>query len=75
LHRVVALRGFGLTLAEIGQVLDGELGDPRELVRRQLDQVDELEAATKSRQTATQALSTDELQKMNAHRATLIPTD
>ena len=52
LHRVVALRGFGLTLAEVGQVLDGELGDPRELVRRQLEQVDEqLATANRLRRT------------------------
>jgi DNA-binding transcriptional MerR regulator len=52
LHRVVALRGFGLTLAEIGQVLDGELGDPRKLVRRQLEQVDEqLATANRLRRT------------------------
>jgi DNA-binding transcriptional MerR regulator len=41
LHRIVALRGFGLSLAEIGQVLDGVLTDPRDLIRRQLDQVEE----------------------------------
>jgi DNA-binding transcriptional MerR regulator len=41
LHRIVALRGFGLSLAEIGQVLDGDLTDPRDLIRRQLDQVEE----------------------------------
>lgn len=41
LHRIVALRGFGLSLAEVGQVLDGELEDPRELVRRQLEQLEE----------------------------------
>jgi DNA-binding transcriptional MerR regulator len=42
LHRVVALRGFGFTLAEIGALLDGEAGpDPRDLVRRQLEQANE----------------------------------
>jgi DNA-binding transcriptional MerR regulator len=40
LHLVLALRGFGLSLGEIAGVLDGG-GDPRELVRRQLDQVAE----------------------------------
>ncbi|NJC72134.1 MerR family transcriptional regulator [Planosporangium thailandense] len=39
LHRVTALRGFGFTLAQIGQVLDDADLDVRELVRRQLDQV------------------------------------
>ncbi|MEV6412086.1 MerR family transcriptional regulator [Kribbella sp. NPDC051718] len=41
LHRILALRGFGLSLGEVGQVLDGELDDPRELVRRQLEQVEQ----------------------------------
>ncbi|GAA1569559.1 MerR family transcriptional regulator [Kribbella hippodromi] len=51
LHRVVALRGFGLTLAEIGQVLDGELADARGLVRTQLEVVEEqLAAAGRLRQ-------------------------
>ncbi|MFG1624525.1 MerR family transcriptional regulator [Kribbella sp. NPDC049227] len=45
LHRVVALRGFGLTLAEVGQILDGELTDPRELIRKQLEVVEEQLAA------------------------------
>ncbi|KAA0018512.1 MerR family transcriptional regulator [Antrihabitans cavernicola] len=38
LHRVVALRGFGLSLAEIAATLSGSGPDPRELVRRQLEQ-------------------------------------
>ena len=51
MHRVLVLRGFGLSLAEVGQVLAGE-GDPRELVRRQLEQVDEqLATANRLRQT------------------------
>lgn len=41
LHRIVALRGFGLSLAQVKQVLDGVLADPRGLIRRQLDQVEE----------------------------------
>jgi DNA-binding transcriptional MerR regulator len=45
LHRIVSLRGFGLSLAEIGQVLDGELTDPRGLIRTQLDLVEEQIAA------------------------------
>ncbi|GAB3815368.1 MerR family DNA-binding protein [Kribbella italica] len=46
-HRIVALRGFGLNLAEIGLLLDGEVPDPRGLIRRQLDQVEtQLAAAT-----------------------------
>ncbi|HZX07212.1 MerR family transcriptional regulator [Kribbella sp.] len=50
LHRIVALRGFGLSLAEIGQVLDGELTDPRALIRAQLEVVEEqLVAATQVR--------------------------
>jgi DNA-binding transcriptional MerR regulator len=39
LHRVVALRGFGFGLAEIGALLDEPGLDAGELVRRQLDQV------------------------------------
>ncbi|HWD83482.1 MAG TPA: MerR family transcriptional regulator [Kribbella sp.] len=50
LHRIVALRGFGLSLAEVGQVLDGELTDPRALIRTQLELVEEqLAAATQVR--------------------------
>lgn len=45
LHRIVALRGFGLSLTEIGQVLDGELTDPRALIRTQLAVVEEQLAA------------------------------
>lgn len=41
LHRILALRGFGLSLAEIGQVLDGIDTNPRELIQRQLDQANE----------------------------------
>ncbi len=41
LHRVLALRGFGLSLAEIGCVLDGTGTDLRELLQRQLAQVEE----------------------------------
>jgi len=48
LHRVLALRGFGLSLAEVGQVLDGAVSDVRELIRRQLELVEEqIAAATK----------------------------
>jgi MerR family transcriptional regulator, thiopeptide resistance regulator len=41
LHQIRALRGFGLSLAEIAEVLAGTGPDPRELLRRQLDQVAE----------------------------------
>jgi MerR family transcriptional regulator, thiopeptide resistance regulator len=41
LHHILALRGFGFSLAEIGQLLDGARTDPRELFQRQLDQVNE----------------------------------
>ena len=48
LHLIVALRGFGFTLAEVGLVLDGELTDPGALLRAQLDLVEEqIAAATK----------------------------
>jgi DNA-binding transcriptional MerR regulator len=41
LHQIVALRGFGLGLAEIREVLDGSGPDPHDLIRHQLDQVEE----------------------------------
>ena len=41
LHRILALRGFGLPLAEVARVLDGEVTDLRELIQQQLSQVDE----------------------------------
>lgn len=42
LHRVLALRSFGLPLARIRAVLDAEPDhDPAELIRRQLDVVEE----------------------------------
>ncbi|MEV5960915.1 MerR family transcriptional regulator [Kribbella sp. NPDC051952] len=48
LHLIVAVRGFGLSLTEVGQVLDGELTDPGALFRAQLDLVEEqLTAAAK----------------------------
>ncbi|GLX06053.1 MerR family transcriptional regulator [Microbispora sp. NBRC 16548] len=40
LHRIVALRGLGISLEEIGTLLDGE-PDPTALLRRQLDVVEE----------------------------------
>jgi DNA-binding transcriptional MerR regulator len=46
LHRIVALRGLGFTLAEITALLDATGPDPRELVRRQLDQANEQIART-----------------------------
>jgi DNA-binding transcriptional MerR regulator len=46
LHRVVALRGFGFALAEIGGLLADE-ADARDLLLRQLDQAsDRIERAT-----------------------------
>lgn len=41
LHRILALRGFGMPLGEIAVVLAGGAGDPRELIRRQLAQVEQ----------------------------------
>jgi DNA-binding transcriptional MerR regulator len=50
LHRILALRGFGLSLAEVAQVLDGELEDPTGLIQRQLSQVeDQLRVAQRLR--------------------------
>ena len=51
LHVVLALRGFGLGLAEIRRTLDDTTGDPRELMRRQLDATDErIRRATRLRE-------------------------
>jgi DNA-binding transcriptional MerR regulator len=48
LHRIVALRGFGFGLAEIGALLDGSGPEPGELLRSQLDQVrDRIARATR----------------------------
>ena len=50
LHRIVALRGFGFGLTEIGALLDGSGPEPRELLRSQLDQVaDRIARATRLR--------------------------
>jgi MerR family transcriptional regulator, thiopeptide resistance regulator len=47
LHRILVLRGFGLSLAEIADVLDGAGTDLRELLRRQLAQTEERIAAAR----------------------------
>jgi len=58
LHRIVALRDFGFTLAEIGALLDDAGPDPRELVRSQLDQANErIVRATRLRDRLTAVLS------------------
>jgi DNA-binding transcriptional MerR regulator len=50
LHRIVALRGFGFGLAEIGGLLDGSGLEPRELLRGQLEQAtDRITRATRLR--------------------------
>jgi DNA-binding transcriptional MerR regulator len=41
LHRIRALRGFGLSLAKIGELLAGTGPDPTVLLRHQLTQLDE----------------------------------
>ncbi len=41
LHRVTALRGLGFPPAEVADLLDDPALDARELVRRQLDQVED----------------------------------
>ncbi|GIJ52007.1 transcriptional regulator [Virgisporangium aliadipatigenens] len=52
LHRIIALRDFGLSLAEIARVLDGPDADPRELLRAQLARVEErLTAGERLRRT------------------------
>jgi DNA-binding transcriptional MerR regulator len=57
LHRIVALRGFGFALPEIAALLDDPGLDARELVRRQLAQVDDrLERAVRLRDRLAKVL-------------------
>jgi len=58
LHRIIALRDFGLPLAEIARVLDGPDADPRELLRAQLARVEErLSAGERLRRTLIDLLA------------------
>jgi DNA-binding transcriptional MerR regulator len=41
LYRILALRGMGFSLEDVGETLDGEGDDPRPAVRRQLGRLDE----------------------------------
>jgi DNA-binding transcriptional MerR regulator len=73
LHRIVALRGFGLPLTEIGQVLDGAVPDPRGLIRRQLNQVEEqLTAATRLRHRLLDVLNGLEAAREPSDRTLLL---
>jgi DNA-binding transcriptional MerR regulator len=45
LHQIIALRGFGLPLAEIARLLEGGGPDPLRLLHRQLEQAEERIAA------------------------------
>ena len=45
LHQIIALRGFGLPLAEIARLFEGQGPDPLRLLRRQLAQAEERIAA------------------------------
>ena len=45
LHHLVALRGFGLSLAQVARVLDGTGAGSRDLLRQQLSQVEQRIAA------------------------------
>jgi MerR family transcriptional regulator, thiopeptide resistance regulator len=56
LHQILVLRGFGLPLAEIAQLLDGTVVDPRELLRRQLEQAEERIAAAQRVRTTILAV-------------------
>jgi DNA-binding transcriptional MerR regulator len=57
LHQAMALRGFGLSLGEVRQVLDGVGTDPQELLRRQLVQVeDRIDVAQQLRRTLLRVL-------------------
>ncbi|MGC9669343.1 MerR family DNA-binding protein [Planosporangium sp. 12N6] len=78
---MAALRGFGLSLAEVGQVLDGRGADPRGLLQRQLAQVDErIEVAQRLRRMLLGVLAglggtaePSELAELQRHRAALLP--
>src|SRR4051794_9874223 len=48
LYRIVAFRRLGFALGEIGALVDGEGGDPRPVIRAQLERL-EAEAAARSR--------------------------
>jgi MerR family transcriptional regulator, thiopeptide resistance regulator len=57
LHQAIALRGFGLSLAEVRTVLDDAGSDPGGLLRRQLDQVeDRIQHDQRLRRTLLRAL-------------------
>lgn len=59
LHQILALRDFGLSLAEVARLLDGNASDPRDLLLRQLAQVeDSIAAAHRLRDTLLGALAT-----------------
>jgi len=55
LHQIIALRGFGLPLAEIARLLEGEGPDPLRLLRRQLEQAEERIAAAQRLRRSLQA--------------------
>jgi DNA-binding transcriptional MerR regulator len=58
LHQIIALRGFGLPLAEIAGLLAGKGPDPLPLLRRQLAQAEErIAAAQRLRQSLLAAIS------------------
>ncbi|HEY4018575.1 MAG TPA: MerR family transcriptional regulator [Pseudonocardiaceae bacterium] len=57
LHHIVALRGFGFALAEIAELLNEATIDPRTLLHRQLDQVnDQIAANIRLKQQLQRAL-------------------
>jgi DNA-binding transcriptional MerR regulator len=57
LHQLVALRGFGLSLRQVGQLLDGTGLDPRELLAQQLARVEQdIAAAQRLRGTLLRVL-------------------
>lgn len=56
LHQILALRSFGLPLTEISQLLNGTGPDPRRLLQRQLDQVEERIAAAQQLRQAILAV-------------------
>ena len=57
LYRILALRGMGFTLEEIGRTLSGEGDDPRPVIHRHLGRIDEkLRLASRLRSRLTRIL-------------------
>ena len=66
LHQIIALRSFGLPLAEIGPLLDGTGADPRDLLQRQLRRTEEQLA--RQREEAAAALTPEQRAALQRQR-------